>query len=455
MPAPPRLVEGAAGQREVAAKASLAVPAPPRFSDDPRIQDIMALARDRAYWMQMRLRNTAHLAARIRTELQPTRGQEETWAEETKSAALKIAHEAVAHQKRKLENVAREEIGLKPRKDVPEPEHPIGRLSFVLKTALSLAQWELEEEKTLAEMENIAATLPVAAFVNAPERKGFTLAGLAVIIGHAGHPLDYPKKGHLWKRLGLAPFSKNGTTRAGSTWGRCGGLEKDDWIELGYKRSRLGDLFGKITQPLLYAQWRSTGAIGPYGEAYGRYKARQKELNESGAFAEEAARQVASAKKAGRKPQKALTEGKLSDGQINARALRYMTKKLISDLWSEWRRMDQKFHGEKPMAGLSPAAASLEGKAISRLSATQATSVVPTPRLIGRKASETMPSTKAGGDLPISQPLEREARLAVPREGAASALLPTAQTNRSKAKTKMPSSKARCAVPASDPIAAE
>jgi hypothetical protein len=368
----------------------------------------MALARERQYWLQMRLRNTARLAAEIRRYLQPDRGQEDTWSESTKSEALKIVSAAVDAEIRNLKNLGRAAQGKRPlaNGDMPEGQSTIATAPFVIRTAKALADWEMEEDRVLVEMERIASTLPIAPFVHDPERRGFTLAGLAVIIGHAGHPLDYPKKGHLWKRLGLAPYQKDGITRAGSSWGRLGGLSKDDWIELGYKRSRLGDLFGKITQPLLYAQWRSTGAIGPYGEAYGRYKARQKELNETGMFAQEAERQLASAKKAGRKPQKALLEGKLPDSAINARALRYMTKKLIADLWFAWRRLSQVQHGDKPNGGVLTAAESFEGKAMIVVPS-EASFVLPTPQPNRRKAKERV-CKSASASVPISDSLAAE-----------------------------------------------
>lgn len=359
-------VAESAGRPRAANAASASLPHSPRpHGADPQIQRIMKLARERSYWMQMRLRNTARLAAMVRSMLQPTRGQEDTWSEETKTQALEIVKEAVDREIRVCENARRALVDMKLLKIAPpDPTaHPLLSESFVIITARSLAEWELTERDTLAKMERIVSTFPIAAFVDSPHRKGFTLAGLAVIIGHAGHPLNYPKKGHLWKRLGLAPFSKDGVTRAGSSWGRYGGLSKEDWIELGYKRSRLGDIFGKITQPLLYAQWRATGAIGPYGEAYGRYKARQIELNEAGTFAEEAARQAASAKKNGIKPRKELLEGKLTPAAINARALRYMTKKLIADLWFAWRRLEQAHPGDKPTDIVSAAAKPIEGKA--------------------------------------------------------------------------------------------
>lgn len=428
-----------------------------RYSDDPRIQDIMALARDRAYWMNMRLRNTARLCADIRRSLQPTRGQEDSWDETVKATALTIAQEAVARERRTLENEARVLSGKNPLRMPESSGHPLANATRVVLTAHSLAQWELEEDAILARMTEIAGTLEIASWVQQPERKGFSLAGLAVIIGHAGHPLDYPKKGHLWKRLGLAPYQKGNVTRAGSSWGYYGGLNDEDWTALGYKRSRLGDIFGKITQPLLYAQWRSTGAIGPYGETYGRYKAAQIERNDAGAFADEAARQIVAIKKRGGKAPKALAEGKLTPAQINRRALRVMTKKLISDLWSEWRRAkdtlltgavvaapaDESTNERKAVQSLPtgavnrvPTAHLNESKANVVLPQAEATATVPTAHLNGRKAKTKVRDTLAGWALPTVQPNEPEAMALAP-QSEADDRVPTAQPNGQKAEIKV------------------
>jgi hypothetical protein len=298
----------------------------------------MVLARERRFWLQMRMRNTARLVTELRGHLQPERGQEDEWAADTKKLSLEIAAKTIAYQKRKIENAARWSIGLANLKQPDQHEHVLSRMAFVQKTARPLAEWSLEEDAVLKRMTEAAATLPFASFCEHEDRKGFTLAGMAVLIGHAGHPLDYANVGKLWKRLGLAPYEKDGVVRAGSTWSLFGGLTKTDWIALGYKRSRLGDVTGKITQPLLYAQWRKEGATLRYGVAYGRYKERQVALNNDGAFQDEAERQAASMRKAGRKPGPALAAGKLPDIAIHRRALRYMTKLLVKDLWHECRR---------------------------------------------------------------------------------------------------------------------
>ena len=303
----------------------------PRFSDDPRIRDIRLLADERRFWMRLRIGDTNRLVAQLRSMLHPGRGQDDEWSDETKTMAKTITDEALAAFLHDRKGSARERKA--------KLEHPLLKSSIVTGAIIALAEYTAREDAALAEMTRIVAALPIAAFID-DRCKGFSLAGLAVLIGHAGDFRDYPKKGHLWKRFGLAPYAKDDAVCAGSTWGKTGGLNADDWMILGYKKSRLGDIFGKITQPLFYAQWRSTGAIGRYGELYGAYKARQKAANEAGAFTVEAERQVASLKKRGHKPSKTLAEGRLSAAQINARALRYMTKKLVEHLWTYWRTLD-------------------------------------------------------------------------------------------------------------------
>lgn len=411
LPSSPQHSAEESGQCLHADKARVELPIPPRFSNDPSIQDIIAEARNRTYWMNMRLRNTARVAAELRRFIQPTRGQEDEWSEDTKKLALAIVHEAVEAVHHAKKSAMLEMAGKKARARIPKLDHPLLQNPIAYGSAIALADYESREDESLARMVDVVSGLPIASFVN-DRCKGFSLAGLAVLIGHAGDFRDYPKKGHLWKRLGLAPFSKDGVTRAGSTWGRLGGLSAGDWTELGYKRSRLGDIFGKIVQPLFRAQWQTPGnddagekipacAQGRYGEVFGRYKARQKALNESGAFAAEAERQVAAAKKGGRKPQKALLEGKLPDSQINSRALRRMAQKLVADLLFEWRRLDHGKNADKAKKRLSTAAESIEGKANKRLPHDAAKIGVPDPQ-----------SNAAPGFLATLTPKQRERALA-------------------------------------------
>mgnify|MGYP005858680255 CR=1 FL=1 len=150
------------------------------------------------------------------------------------------------------------------------------------------------------DMEMLASQTPGADFASAT--RGFAMRGLAVLIGEAGNLSDYPNPAKLWKRLGLAPY--NG--RAGSTWRTMkGGLKAEEWSEMGYSPSRLGQIYGVITVPL------------GNGNRDGKYRSLY--LHEKARF---------------------IAEGK-SERPMHAHlhAQRVMTKELVLDLWRAWRGM--------------------------------------------------------------------------------------------------------------------
>jgi hypothetical protein len=167
-------------------------------------------------------------------------------------------------------------------------------------------------------MKKAVRALPVYPW--AKDVKGLGDIGLAVILGEAGDLSNYPKKGHLWKRLGLAPIYG----RACSTWRREGGLSAEEWKDDGpngpkYAPARLAQIFACVSAPMSKAQVRakekSTGKhgdpLGPYGEIYVR-------------------RQF-------------VTDDTHPDWKpMHKRmdALRVMTKYMLRDLWAAWRKAD-------------------------------------------------------------------------------------------------------------------
>lgn len=187
-----------------------------------------------------------------------------------------------------------------------------------------------------AEMETLAAHLPVAEWVKTV--KGFTLKGLACIIAQAGDLSKYPNPDKLKRRLGLAPFEKDGITRSGSTWARRGGLKAEDWVEYGYNKKRRAEVFAFVDDVMFRSQWRGdrdadgkdpkktkqpvaipAHAIGLYGEAYGRKKA------------EYVARVEATADLPNDDP------AKWTPKRADSAARRYMAQQFIIDLWRAWR----------------------------------------------------------------------------------------------------------------------
>lgn len=158
---------------------------------------------------------------------------------------------------------------------------------------------QVERRVTLA-MEKLARTLPACAFVKGV--KGFGDLGFAVLIGEAGDLGNYAKVDGLRARVGLAPYEG----KALSNWRRKGGLTQEEWSYLHYKPQRRAEVFAVIEDPLFRHQAASRG---PYYAVYLARRART-----------------------------AVTHPEWSAGHSHADAKRVMVQKLVSDLWSAWRR---------------------------------------------------------------------------------------------------------------------
>lgn len=192
------------------------------------------------------------------------------------------------------------------------------------------------------EMKRIVRSLPI--FQWAKGVKGLGELGLAVILAEAGDLSGYPKKGHLWKRLGLAPYEG----KAYSTWRAKGGLTADEWVDAGYSPRRRAEIYAVISEPLFRQQ---TVANGPYRAIYDR-----------------------------RREHTAAAHPDWTKMHSHMDALRIMTKSLLRDLWQEWN--GRKAVGEVPE---------------------RARDNLPTVQPDERKAGQSMPK-RAGGALPTAQP---------------------------------------------------
>lgn len=152
------------------------------------------------------------------------------------------------------------------------------------------------EKTCLKQMEKLARELPVWASFGKAVR-GFGAGSLAVIIAEAGDLFNYPKKGHLWKRMGLAVI--DGV--------RQGGLKKgasaDAWIEHGYNASRRSRVWN-IGDSLIKGN-----RGGKYRTLYLKHKAIERE----------------------RAPD-------MTKLHAYRRAQRYMEKRLLQDLLQAWKR---------------------------------------------------------------------------------------------------------------------
>jgi len=137
--------------------------------------------------------------------------------------------------------------------------------------------------------------------------KGAGAYGLAAIIGEAGNLNNYDNPAKLWKRFGDAVM--DGTAQ--------GKLPKNTaaevWIAHGYNKRR-----HSIAWRIVDSMWKCGGADNPYKVKAVAYKEKQLETLK----------------------QKWLADGKkekdYGPGHAHNRAVRYMRKMLIRDLWCKW-----------------------------------------------------------------------------------------------------------------------
>jgi hypothetical protein len=223
---------------------------------------------------------------------------------EAKQAALeKIGESLNGIERRRLEN-ARAKV------ETDDPAYAEWR-SVILASIQARKPFDIVEADNTKEMERLAAQLPVAEW--AESVKGLGMRSLAAIVGEAGDLASYPKKGHLWKRMGLAVI---GGVRQG---GLAKSASKQDWIDHRYSRRRrsqmfvIGDVMVKV------------------GEEYRQVYLDRKDYER--ARAEANGLTVAPAAKI----PKGRVHEFVSDGHIHRRAQRYMEKKLLRDLWKAWR----------------------------------------------------------------------------------------------------------------------
>lgn len=178
------------------------------------------------------------------------------------------------------------------------------------------APYMLLEEDLTWELEYVAKKLPVW------RRWGEGVVGLGplalgVIVGEAGDLSLYSSEDKLKSRLGLAPYNGKSYSR----WRREGGLTSDEWTKAGYSPKRLGRIYA-VLLPLFrnQSEWQEKvmkdgtvrpfrPALEPYGAEYYRRRAKT-----------------------------AVTHPEWAGYESHGDALRIMIQKVVTDLWSAWRR---------------------------------------------------------------------------------------------------------------------
>lgn len=264
------------------------------------IAEIKYWHRARNFAMEARKRNDLQLGAQLRTFM--------GWS------LFKPAEERKQIETQARTLIATGEALLKDKPTGAEDTDDYRTYALVIESALAARDpYAKMEAIAVKEMERLAKLLPVWDAFGA-DVKGFGARSLAVIVGEAGDLSGYPKKGHLWKRMGLAVI--DGT--------RQGGLRKtasaEAWIEHGYNRKRRSYMF--VIGDVLVKQ---TGGV--YRQVYLDRKEYEREQAVARGLT------VAPAAKIPKKD----ADKYISDGHIHHRAQRYMEKRLLKDLWQAWR----------------------------------------------------------------------------------------------------------------------
>ncbi len=252
---------------------------------DRLCEEIAELQVRRKFFIGLVNKQTNSAKALVRRSLGWKWDEEEGDREAVNKRAARIVTAALAGKPQKPEDEALMAIFAKDLSKVAEALKPC-----------EAARTEIEKDMVRA-----AKKLPAHAWQKSV--CGFGEKALAILVGESGNLSRYDHEDKLKKRLGLAPYGG----KAFSTWRREGGLSADEWTEAGYAPRRRAEIHA-IMEPLFKHQ---TVKQGVYRIAYDRRRARTAELHPD-----------------------------WSPIQSHMDGLRVMTQKLVTDLWSEWRRAE-------------------------------------------------------------------------------------------------------------------
>lgn len=169
-----------------------------------------------------------------------------------------------------------------------EVESPL--YGMVITTSKAIHEFDLMAKLLESDLVRLAKQLPVADWVEERDQLGFGLQSLGTVIGETGDLSNYANPAKVWRRMGCAPWTKDGETHMGSTW-RCRTskrgvvkLEKEDWEEFGYspRRRSISYLIGESLMKGNYKKAKDSDEVvwcGPYRQRYDESRARYLELH--------------------------------------------------------------------------------------------------------------------------------------------------------------------------------
>jgi hypothetical protein len=299
------------------------------------------------------------------------------------------------------------------------------------------------------QMRKLARQFPVWQW--AKDINGFSDLGVAIVIAEAGRLDKYSDEGKLWKRLGLAPVSKDGVTKACSSWRKTGGLTTEEWMDDGpsgpkYSPRRRASIFSQVGGPI----------IGGMGKGRRPDVGEDIDLRDDWTYYEKVfvhrLRYEAARDEKMRRPN--TKEGKESFSKYAAfRAQRYTEKRLLKHLWQAWQRANAMM-SETTNARL-PAAVNSNGEAARPVPA-KATGSLPPPApamhslLKGQKGNADAANSLAKPLVPKGQDVrasEAPASKSLPKGQATSAGAKNSDAPRGAGEARRLSAKARHGLP--------
>ncbi len=189
------------------------------------------------------------------------------------------------------------------------------------------------------EMKGLVGQLPIHGWWCA--KRGCDSLGLATLLAETGDLFGYANPGKVWKRMGFAPVeTEKGGCKACSTWRMQGGLTNQQWFDIGYvprRRSVMWNIGASIIRA-------DRGAMAEYYALFMNEKARQVgKAKDEGLEVVTMNKATADNWEERGLPRPMVVkkyDARLHRGvaHINNRAQRYMEKRLLRELWKEWRK---------------------------------------------------------------------------------------------------------------------
>ena len=284
------------------------------------IAAIRAAHRERVFWMEQRKRSDLSLGAYLRSAL----GWSLNKPVAERKAIAAQAQDILAAGEKYIKAMRRAQGAMERRKnyvEIPEMPDILRRFGHIVVPQIEMRGRidELEAAATKA-MVALAQQLPVATW--ATSIRGFGPLSLAIVVGEAGDLGGYANPGKLWKRMGVAVI--NGVRQGGLSKG----APRAEWEAHGYNPSRRSRLYTIGSSMVMSGDPKPGSNEVSYRQVYLDRKAYEAARAEADGLIVAPSAKIPKSKQGEYR----------SLGHIDNRARRYLEKRVLRDLWREWRR---------------------------------------------------------------------------------------------------------------------